>query len=86
VLVHELTRINQFPKLTPRTFSPVEKAGLFDPGSVYQTKLDASDGVAAIKAATVGIRAVQNMAIPLLLRGESVDLMVGVSLWRKRRH
>jgi hypothetical protein len=70
--------MNQFPRLTPRTFSPVEKAGLFDPGSVYHTKLEASDGVAAIKA-TVGMRDVQSMAIPLVLRGEFVDLMVGVS-------
>lgn len=58
--------MNQFPKLTPRTFSPVEKAGLFDPGSVYQTRLDAREGVAAIKVATAGIRDVQNMAIPLV--------------------
>lgn len=53
--------MNQFPRLTPRTFSPVEKAGTFDPGSVYQTRLDAMDGVATIKVATVAKADVRNM-------------------------
>jgi hypothetical protein len=55
--------MNQFPKFTPRTFSPVEKAGEFDPGSVYQTKFDARDGVAAIKVANAAIEVVFIMAV-----------------------
>lgn len=48
--------MNQFPRFTPRTFSPVEKAGEFDPGSVYHTKLDDNDGVAAIRTAAAAIK------------------------------
>lgn len=58
-----LTKMNQFPRLTPRTFPPVEKAGRFDPGSVYQTRLDAIEGVAIIKVATAESRDVRNMVV-----------------------
>lgn len=53
--------MNQFPRLTPRTFSPVENAGTLDPGSVYHTRLEARDGVATIKVATVDKRVAPNM-------------------------
>lgn len=55
--------MNQFPKFTPRTFSPVENAGEFDPGSVNHTKLDANDGDAAISTAAATMKDAPAIAV-----------------------